>query len=29
MDAIGKLVDKALIELLEIKKFIAEMGAAG
>ncbi len=29
MDAIGKLVDKALIELLEIKKFIAEIGAAG
>lgn len=29
MGAIGKMVDKALIELLEIKKFLAEVGAAG
>ena len=29
MDAIANLVDNALIELLEIKKFIAEIGAAG
>lgn len=29
MEELGKLVDKALIELLEIKKYIARAGAAG
>lgn len=29
MDAIGRMVDNAMIELLEIKKYIAEAGAAG
>lgn len=29
MEELGKLVDKALIELLEIKKYIAKVGAAG
>lgn len=29
MEELGKLVDKALIELLEVKKYIARVGAAG